>query len=60
MTKIELAELLQQDINDLKGLFKYEEYGLSQEQAKIQARGIIANLEEHAEDLIKFNPKGHR
>lgn len=53
MTKIELAELLQQDLNDLKGVFNYENYGLTIEQAKLQARGIMKNLEEHIEELIR-------
>lgn len=53
MSKIELAELLQQDINELKGVLIYEAYGLTKEQAKIQARGIIANLEDHLEELIE-------
>ena len=53
MSKIELAELLQQDINDLKGVFNYEKYGLTQVEAKLQARGIMGNLQDHIEDLIK-------
>ena len=52
MSKIKLAELLQQDMNDLKGIFDYESYGLTKEQAKLQARAIIENLEDHLEELI--------
>lgn len=52
MSKIELAEEIQQDINDLKEIFKYENYGLTKHQAHLQARAIIANLEDHLEELI--------
>lgn len=52
MSKIALAELLQQDINDLKGFLDYEKYGLTHDEAKIQAKGIMANLESHIEELI--------
>lgn len=53
MSKIELAELLQQDINDLKGLFNAESYGLTKEQAELQAKAIISNLESHLEELVR-------
>ena len=43
---------MQQDINDLKGGFNYEVYGLSKEQAQRQAKGIISNLEDHLEELL--------
>lgn len=53
MSKIGLAELLQQDINELKGILIYDSYGgLTKRQAKIQAKAIIANLEDHLEELI--------
>ena len=52
MSKIDLAELLQQDIEDLKGVFSYKSYGLTEEQAQLQAKAIIANLEDHIEELI--------
>lgn len=52
MQKFELAELLQQDIKDLQGLFEYKAHGLPKEQAKMLARGIIANLEDHVKELI--------
>lgn len=53
MSKIELAKSLQQDLNDLKGVFNYRSYGLSEEQAKTLARGILANLQDHIEELIR-------
>ncbi len=53
MSKINLFELLQQDLEDLKGLFNYKDYGLTEEQMKRQAKAIVANLEDHLEDLIK-------
>ena len=53
MSRIKLAELLQQDINDLKGVFNYESYGLTKKQAKVQAKAIFSNLENHIEELIR-------
>ncbi len=53
MSKISLAEALEQDIRDLKGVFAYEKYGMTKEQARKQAQGIIKNLKDHIEDLIK-------
>lgn len=52
MPKFELTESLQQDINDLNGIFNYESYGLTKEQVKLQARAVMANLESHIEELI--------
>ncbi|MDD3435602.1 MAG: hypothetical protein PHC64_00465 [Candidatus Gastranaerophilales bacterium] len=52
MSKFSLAEALQQDIEDLKGIFNYEFYGLTREQAKLQTRAVIINLEDHLEELI--------
>ncbi len=52
MSKIELADLLQQDINELKGVLVYENYDLTKEQAAIQAKAIISNLEDHLEELL--------
>lgn len=57
MSKFELLELLQQDIKDIKGLIKFDEYGMNKEDMKKLARGIIGNLEDHFEELIKFNNK---
>lgn len=53
MSKIELAEALQSDINDLKGVFNYKDYGLTEKQIALQARAIMLNLENHIEELIK-------
>lgn len=53
MPKIELLELLQQDIEDIKGVINYESYGMNKETMKKHARGIILNLQEHLEELIK-------
>lgn len=55
MSKFELLDLIQQDIKDIKGLIKFDEYGMNQEDMKKLARGIIANLEDHFEDFIKLN-----
>lgn len=53
MFKIKLAELLQQDINELRKILVYGNYsGLTKRQARIQARAIISNLEDHIEELI--------
>lgn len=53
MSKIELAEVLQQDINELRKILVYSNQGgLTKRQAKIQARAIISNLEDHIEELI--------
>jgi hypothetical protein len=54
MSKIDLCELLQQDIEDLKGLVNYKELGLTEGAMKIQARGIILNLQKHLEDFIQM------
>jgi len=53
MSKINLAEVLEQDIRDLEVVFAYEKYGLTKEQAQRQANGIIENLKDHIEELIK-------
>ena len=55
MSRFELTELLQQDINDRKGLVNFDEYGMSKEEMKKQAKGIISNLENHLEEIIKLN-----
>lgn len=52
MLKIELIELLQQDINELRGILVYDSYGLTKEQASMQAGAIISNLEDHLEELL--------
>lgn len=53
MSKINLFDLLQQDIKDLNGLVNYKEYGLNEKVMKRQARGIILNLQEHLEEFIQ-------
>ena len=53
MSKINLADLLQQDIEDLKSLADYKKLGLTEEEMKNQARGIILNLQDHLEEFIK-------
>lgn len=55
MLKLELLDLLQQDIIDIKGLINYDKYGMSKENMKKQARGIIKNLAEHLEEFVKNN-----
>lgn len=53
MSKIQILDLLQQDIEDIKGLIQYDKYGLTKAKMKKQARGIIMNLEEHLEEFIQ-------
>ena len=53
MSKINLSELLKQDIEDLKGLINYEKYGLTDEITKIQAKAILLNLQDHFEEIIQ-------
>lgn len=53
MSKIKLADLLQQDINKLKEIIVYDSYELTKEQTKLYAKAIIANLENHLEELLK-------
>ena len=55
MSKIELLELLQQDIEDIKGLVDYEKYGLTKDIMKKHARAIILNLQEHLEEFVEEN-----
>lgn len=54
MSKIELMDLLQQDIEDIKGLVDYDKYGMTKESMKKQARGIMLNLQEHLEKLAEY------
>lgn len=57
MSIIELAELLQQDIKDLKGIFNYKNCQLTREQIKMLVREVMLNLEYHVEELIKESIK---
>jgi hypothetical protein len=53
MPKFDLLELLQQDVEDIKGLIDYKKYDLTEEMMKNQARAIILNLQDHLEALIQ-------
>lgn len=53
MSKFNLLELLQQDIEDIKGLIEHKKYGLTQALMKNQARAIILNLQDHLEEFIQ-------
>lgn len=53
MSKFSVLELLQQDIEDIKGLMNYEQDGLTEEVMKNQARATILNLQEHLNELTK-------
>ena len=57
MSRFELLELLQQDIEDLRGLFEYEKYRLTKIEIRKLAKGIILNLEDHFEEFIKLENK---
>lgn len=52
MSTIGLAELLQQDINELRNIIDNKFYNLT-EKTRMQTRGIITNLEDHLEELIE-------
>lgn len=52
MKNFDLYEILQHDIEDIKGLINYQEYGLSYNEMKTQSKGILKNLEDHIEELI--------
>lgn len=53
MSSISTLELLQLDIEDLKGLINCEKDGLTEDFLKNQVRAILVNLEDHLEELIK-------
>lgn len=53
MPQISIFELLQQDIEDIKGLITYQNDGITKEVMKNQARGIILNVKEHIEELVE-------
>jgi hypothetical protein len=52
MSEISLAEVLEQDVRDLEGIFSYEKYGLTKEEAKVLTRGIFLNLKDDLEELF--------
>lgn len=60
MSRFDLLELIQQDIKDIKGLIKFDEYGMNQEDMKKLSKGIILNLEDHFEEFIKSNNKNKK
>lgn len=55
MSKFDLLELLQQDIEDIKGLFEYKKHSLTKIEIRKLAKGIIGNLEDHFEEFLKLN-----
>ena len=55
MSKFELMDLLQEDIRDIKGLVNFDENGLTIEEMKKIAEGIIGNLEDRLEEFIKLS-----
>lgn len=54
MSKINLTDLLQQDIEDLKALINFKRLGLTDKEMKKQARGIILNLQDHLEEFTSL------
>lgn len=57
MSKIQILDLLQQDIKDINGLVNYDKYGLTKAEMRKQARGIIINLQEHLEEFVQITEK---
>lgn len=57
MSRFELLELIQQDIEDIKGLFEYKKHSLTKIEIRKLAKGIIGNLEDHFEEFLKLNNK---
>jgi hypothetical protein len=57
MSRFELLELIQKDIEEIKSLFKYETHRLTKIRMRRLAKGIILNLEDHLEEFIKLNNK---
>lgn len=57
MSRFDLLEMLQQDIEDIKGLFEYKKHRLTKIEIRKLAKGIIGNLEDHFEEFIKLNSK---
>ncbi len=53
MSKISLLELLQQDIEDLKGVIDYKKHGMTEDSMQKQARAIVLNLQDHLEEFIQ-------
>jgi hypothetical protein len=57
MSRFELLELIQQDIEEIKSLFSYEKHRLTKIETRRLAKGIIANLEDPFEEYIELNNK---
>lgn len=55
MVKENVKKLIEEDIEDIKGLINYEEDGLTEEVVKKQARAIFINLQEHLDEFFKNN-----
>lgn len=53
MVKLELLEILQQDVEDIKGLVNYDDYGMTIGEMKKQSKGIISNLQNHLNELVQ-------
>ncbi len=53
MPRIELFELIQQDIEDIKSIINYEKYGLKKDEMIKYSRGILINLQEHLEEFVE-------
>lgn len=52
MANNDLKELLNQDINDIKGLINCENDKLTEEVIRKQARAISLNVKEHLDEFI--------
>lgn len=57
MSRFDLLEFIQNDIEEIKSLFAYEKHKLTKIETRRLARGIIANLEDHFEEYIELNNK---
>lgn len=53
MTKIELLDLIQQDIEDIKSLVNYQKCSNIKTIMRNQARAIVLNLQDHLEEFIQ-------
>lgn len=53
MTKIELLELIQLDIEDIKSLVNYQKCSNIKTIMRNQARAIVLNLQDHLEKFIQ-------
>lgn len=53
MFKITILDLLQQDIEDVKGIIDYEKYEMKKSLVRKQARAILLNLQDHLEEFVE-------